>query len=105
MTRKAIIKEETMSNTLDQIVFEMLNSLRDGDYKDPGDSVKEQILNNVKEVNEKIQKKENVQNDILKTLETVYILDFYARFYPEDSKWIYRLSDEIYEKLFYGVDY
>ena len=95
MTRKAIIKEETMSNTLDQIVFEMLNSLRDGDYKDPGDSVKEQILNNVKEVNEKI----------LKTLETVYLLDFYARFYPEDSKWIYRLSDEIYEKLFYGVDY
>ena len=88
-----------MSNTLDQIVFEMMNYLRDGDYKDPGDSVKEQILNNVKEVNEKIQK------NILKTLETVYLLDFYARFYPEDSKWIYRLSDEIYEKLFYGVDY
>ena len=102
--RQLLRRKLFMNSTLDQIVFEMLNNLRDGNYKDPGEEIKNQILNYVEKINQKIQNGENVQNNILKILETIYLLDFYARPYPEDSKWIYKLSDEISEKILYGLN-
>ncbi len=90
---------------LNQIVFEMLSNLRDGDYKDPGEEIKKKILNYVKSVNEKLQKEENVNKDLLKILEMVYLMDSYSRDYPEESQWIYNFLEKVSDTIFYGIDY
>ena len=92
-------------NELNQIVFEMLSNLRDGDYKDPGEETKKQVLDYTKNVNQKLQKGENVNKDLLKLLEMVYLMDSYSRDYPEESEWIYNFLEEVSDNIFYGIDY
>lgn len=90
---------------ISQTIFNVFTDLRDGDYTEPNENVKNEILDYVTEINNAISSGIDSTKEVMDILEIIYEFHIYSKLYPEESKWIDQFIEKIYEKIWDGIQY